>query len=59
MLAHVGLAVEPAVFAPHLTQRAVQTVSVAQVRQPISTGSIGAAGKYRAHLRPFHETYGS
>ncbi|HEV8444714.1 MAG TPA: sulfotransferase [Steroidobacteraceae bacterium] len=59
MLAHVGLAVEPAVFAPHLTQRAVQTVSVAQVRQPISTGSIGAAGKYGAHLRPFHETYGS
>lgn len=59
VLAHVGLAPEPAVFAPHLKQRAVQTVSVAQVRRPISTGSIGAAEKYRAHLRPFHQAYGS
>jgi hypothetical protein len=58
ILAHLGLAPEPAVFAPHLRQRAVQTVSVAQVRQPISPGSVGAAHRYHAFLQPFREVYG-
>jgi len=57
ILAHVGLDPESATFTPHLQKRAVQTVSVAQVREPITTGSVGAAGKYRAHLQPFRDAY--
>jgi len=57
ILAHVGLDPESATFTPHLQKRAVQTVSVAQVREPITTSSVGAAGKYRAHLQPFRDAY--
>jgi len=57
ILAHVGLEPEDATLTPHLRKRAVQTVSVAQVREPISTASVGAAGKYRAHLQPFRDAY--
>lgn len=57
MLAHLGLNPEPAVFAPHEQKRTVQTASVAQVREPISTGSIGAASKYRAQLQGFRDAY--
>jgi tetratricopeptide (TPR) repeat protein len=57
ILAHFGLAPEPAVFTPHLQQRSVLTASIAQVREPISAGSVGAAGKYRAHLQSFREAY--
>lgn len=57
ILAHVGLAPEDAVFSPHLQKRSVQTVSVAQVREPITTSSVGAAAKYRAHLQPFRDAY--
>jgi tetratricopeptide (TPR) repeat protein len=58
-LAHVGLQPESACYTPHLKTRVVQTVSVAQVREPISAASVGAAGKYRAHLQPFRDAYGS
>ena len=57
ILAHVGLAPESATFTPHLQKRAVQTVSVAQVREPITANSVGAADKYRAHLQPFRDAY--
>jgi hypothetical protein len=57
ILGAVGLEPEPAVFTPHLQQRAVQTASVAQVREPISAASVGAAEKYRAHMQPFREAY--
>jgi tetratricopeptide (TPR) repeat protein len=57
ILAHVGLEPEPAVFTPHLQQRAVQTASVAQVRQPISAARVGAAESYRAFLKPFRDAY--
>ena len=57
ILAHVGLDPESATFTPHLRNRAVQTVSVAQVREPISAASIGAARKYHAHLQPFRDAY--
>ena len=57
ILAHVGLSPESATFTPHLRKRAVQTASVAQVREPITTASIGAARKYHAHLQPFRDAY--
>ncbi|MES1199458.1 MAG: sulfotransferase [Pseudomonadota bacterium] len=57
ILAHVGLEVEPGVFAPHLTKRSVQTVSARQVREPIATTSVGAAKKYGPHMQPFREAH--
>ena len=57
ILAHVGLDPESAPFTPHMKRRAVQTASVAQVREPISATSVGAAEKYRAHLQPFRDAY--
>lgn len=57
ILAHIGLDPEPAPFAPHLQKRSVQTASVAQVRQPITASSVGAAAKYRAHLQAFRDAY--
>jgi hypothetical protein len=57
ILGHVGLDLEPAALTPHLQKRAVRTVSVAQVREPISAASVGAARKYRAHLRDFVAAY--
>jgi hypothetical protein len=57
ILAHVGLEPEAAVFAPHLQARQVQTASAAQVREPITTASIGVAKKYDAHLQPFRDAY--
>lgn len=57
ILAHVGLDPEPATFTPHLQRRAVQTVSVAQVREPITATSVGAAAKYHAQLQPFRDAY--
>jgi hypothetical protein len=57
ILAHVGLAPDPAVYAPHAARRGVTTASVTQVREPINRKGIGAAEPYRAHLRPFIEAY--
>ncbi len=57
LLAHCGLASEPQVFEPHLTERLVTTSSVTQVRQPINTGGIGVAEPYRRHLQPFLDAY--
>jgi tetratricopeptide (TPR) repeat protein len=57
ILGAVGLDLEPAAFAPHLQKRSVQTASVAQVREPITAASVGAAEKYRAHMQPFREAY--
>ena len=57
ILAHAGLDPEEATLTPHLRKRAVQTVSVAQVREPISTSSVGAAARYHAHLQPFRDAY--
>lgn len=57
ILDHCGLPLEPQVFRPHETQRVVSTASVMQVREPINTGAIGAAGPYRDFLTPFIERY--
>jgi tetratricopeptide (TPR) repeat protein len=57
ILSHCGLVEEPQVFAPHLSERAVATASVMQVRRPINREGIGSAEPYRAFLKPFIETY--
>ena len=57
VLAHCGLAEEPAVFAPHENRRAVATASMVQVRRPIGSSAIGSAEPYRAFLGPFIEAY--
>jgi len=57
ILAHAGLEIESAPFTPHLQKRSVLTASIAQVREPITASSVGAAGKYRAHLQPFRDHY--
>ena len=54
---HAGLELEPAMSATHLTQRAVTTASVTQVRQPVYQSSVGAAQPYRDHLKPFIDAY--
>lgn len=59
LLAHCGLAEEPAVFEPHKSERLVTTSSVAQVREPINRRGIGVADRYRDHLQPFTDVYGA
>ena len=57
MLDHIGLDPEPTTERIHRSRRAVTTASLAQVRQPVYRSSVGAAERYRAHLRPFVEAY--
>ncbi|MFC3100523.1 tetratricopeptide repeat-containing sulfotransferase family protein [Altererythrobacter lauratis] len=57
LLAHCGLADEPAAHAPHLNTKAVTTSSVMQVRRPISPIGVGAAAPYRTHMEPFLAAY--
>lgn len=57
ILSHCGLDEQPQVFAPHETKRAVSTASTVQVRQPITTASVGSAGPYREYLEPFVRAY--
>lgn len=57
LLAHAGLAEEPAVFTPHLQQRAVQTASVSQVRQPIHRNAIGSAKALPGRLEAMYAAY--
>jgi hypothetical protein len=58
ILAHCGLAEEPAVFAPHENRRPVTTASMMQVRRPINRAGIGVAEPYREFLTPFIKAYG-
>jgi hypothetical protein len=55
IVAHCGLEWDDACLAFHRTDRAVRTASVAQVRQPLYTSSIGRAQPLRAKLRPLIE----
>jgi len=57
ILAHAGLSEEPQVFAPHLQKRSVMTASVAQVRAPIHTARVGAAGAYGGLMAEFRRAY--
>jgi tetratricopeptide (TPR) repeat protein len=57
ILAHAGLSPDPGVFDFHKTKRSVQTASVSQVREPISTGRIGLSRNYEEALAPFRAAY--
>ncbi|KAG2433432.1 hypothetical protein HXX76_008490 [Chlamydomonas incerta] len=50
LLAHCGLAWDPAVLAFHTSNRTVATASVAQVRQPLYSRSVGRWRKYGRQL---------
>ncbi|UOM35672.1 tetratricopeptide repeat-containing sulfotransferase family protein [Acuticoccus sp. I52.16.1] len=52
LLAHCGLAFEPACLDFHTSGRAVATASAGQVRRSIYTGSSEAWRRYEAHLGP-------
>jgi hypothetical protein len=52
LLAHCNLDFRPETLAFHRTERPVHTASAAQVRSPISRGSIGIADRYGALLEP-------
>ncbi|SME92477.1 Flp pilus assembly protein TadD, contains TPR repeats [Tistlia consotensis] len=53
LVAHCGLDWDPACLAFHETERAVQTASLWQVRQPLDRGSVGRWRAYRRQLEPF------
>lgn len=59
LLDFCGLEWEPACLEFHRTERAVQTASADQVRQPLYTSSIGSWRKYREQLGPLLEALGS
>jgi len=58
VLAHCGLAWDPAVLDFHQNQRAIRTASFAQVRRPIYTSSIGRWRVYEPWLGPLQEALG-
>ena len=56
LLENCGLTVEEACFHPERNTRSVATLSIDQVRRPISVKSIGGWQKYADHLEPLiHE----
>ena len=58
MLAHCGLAWDPACLAFHTTQRPVRTASATQVRQPLYGSAVGRWKPYEAMLGPLLEALG-
>ena len=58
ILDHCGLSPTDSLLDFHLTQRAVTTSSVSQVRQPINTRAVGQWKRYEKNLAPFFEAYG-
>lgn len=58
LAAHLGLDWDPAMLTPEQSDRVVTTASVAQVRAPISTGSLGRWKPYEAVLAPFVQALG-
>jgi tetratricopeptide (TPR) repeat protein len=50
LLRYCELTTEPLCFTPHLSERAVMTPSAAQVRNPISTASLGSGLHYKSEL---------
>jgi tetratricopeptide (TPR) repeat protein len=55
LIEFLGLDWEPACLEFHKTERAVQTASGWQVRQPLFTRSVGRWRKYQKHLGPLFE----
>ncbi|MEZ0375116.1 MAG: sulfotransferase, partial [Candidatus Sericytochromatia bacterium] len=58
MIAHTGLAWDPRCLDFYKTERPVQTLSYAQVRQPIYASSIGRYRAYAAFLEPLRKLIG-
>jgi tetratricopeptide (TPR) repeat protein len=58
LLAHCGLAFEPACLAFHETKRAVRTASAEQVRQPLYTSGVGYWRRFERELAPLREALG-
>ena len=54
---HAGLEMEEAQLAPHLSDRAVTTASVTQVREAIHGRGVGSAEPYREFMGAFLESY--
>ncbi|MEE8371096.1 MAG: hypothetical protein V3R73_03040, partial [Sphingomonadales bacterium] len=59
LLEFCGLEWSESVLEFHKTQRPVRTLSARDVRQPVSTKSIGRAGKYRKYLGPLIDSLGN
>jgi len=58
LLAHCGLAWDPACLEFHATERVVRTASLVQVRQPLYRDSLGRAARYRRLLGPLLDALG-
>lgn len=58
LLAHCGLDWDAGCLDFHRSERAVETASAAQVRQPLYRDAIGRWRAYRAHLGPLLEALG-
>ncbi|MDQ3478010.1 MAG: sulfotransferase, partial [Pseudomonadota bacterium] len=52
-----GLSLDEQMLRPHVTQRAVATASVSQVREPINLKGLGVAQPYRQWLQPMVDAY--
>lgn len=57
IFAFANMDVEPQVFEPHKSTRAVSTASMTQVRKPISAARIGAAEAYGPFMEEFRRAY--
>jgi tetratricopeptide (TPR) repeat protein len=57
LMAHVGLAVEPAQLAFHESRRLAPTPSYAQVREPLHNRAVGRWHHYAAQLEPILEQF--
>jgi tetratricopeptide (TPR) repeat protein len=55
---YLGLDYDPSVLEFHRANRAVRTISAAQVRQPINTKGIGAAAPYAEWIGPLRDALG-
>ncbi len=53
LLEFAGLDFRPECLAPHRVERNVRTSSVWQVRQPISSKSVGRWRRYEQQMEPF------
>ncbi|MBS0364618.1 MAG: sulfotransferase [Proteobacteria bacterium] len=58
LLAHCGLAFEPACLEFHATRRAVRTASAEQVRQPLYSSSVGYWRNFEYELEPLRRALG-
>jgi hypothetical protein len=58
LLEHCGLDWDARCLDFYRTQRAVQTASLGQVRQPIYSSSIGRWRRFERHLSPLFEALG-